>query len=98
MMPTFGLWTNVRELSRTNDSNETVVVPSADPFHNPRLLHFPPRSGYSIIANVARGLAMNWEIVATFDNAIAAEMATSMLESQGVTTFISAGKSSTSSL
>jgi len=41
---------------------------------------------------------MNWEIVATFDNALAAEMATSMLESQGVTTFISAGKGSTSSL
>jgi hypothetical protein len=41
---------------------------------------------------------MNWEIVATFDNAIAAEMAKNMLESQGVTMFISAGESSTSSL
>src|SRR5215212_3600416 len=80
-------------------SNETVVVHSSrEPFPNRRLLHFPPRCGSSIIANVARGLAMNWEIVATFDNAIAREMAKSMLESQGVTTFISTGKSSTSPL
>jgi hypothetical protein len=99
MNPTFGLWTEDRELSRTKDiegnwgqslRKRTISESST--------LHFPLRSGSSIIANVARGLAMNWEIVATFDNAIAAETAKNMLESQGVTTFISAGASSTSSL